>query len=55
MDLVASLLFIYLVFNGLLQLFFVWWVLDRNKKLTFLLVEHYGKETLIREIDNPHS
>ena len=31
----------YLVINGLLQLFFVNWVLGRNKKLTILLVSHY--------------
>jgi hypothetical protein len=36
-----TLLIIYLIINGLLQIYFVLWVLGRNKKLTLLLVEHY--------------
>ncbi len=37
----------YLALNGLLQLYFVHWVLWRNKKLTMLLVEYYkSKESL---------
>jgi len=37
------LIVLYLIFNGLLQLFFVNWVLQRNKKITMLLVEYYRK------------
>jgi len=37
------LIILYLIFNGLLQLFFVNWVLQRNKKITMLLVEYYRK------------
>ena len=32
---------IYLIGNGLLQLYFVKWILWRNEKLTFLLSEYY--------------
>ena len=34
---------LYLVINGCLQIFFVNWVLQRNKKITMLLVEYYRK------------
>tara|TARA_B100000131_G_C17608252_1_gene406475 strand:+ start:227 stop:358 length:132 start_codon:yes stop_codon:yes gene_type:complete len=34
----------YLVLNGFLQLYFVNWVLWRNKKLTMLLVDYYKKQ-----------
>lgn len=39
----AYLIIGYLIFNGFLQLYFVSWVLGRNKKLTLLLVEHHRK------------
>jgi hypothetical protein len=43
MEWMFFLLLLYLAFNGILQVFFVWWVLDRNKKLTLLLVEHHKR------------
>jgi hypothetical protein len=41
MDFIFWAILLYLAFNGFLQMFFVWWVLDRNKKLTLLLAEYY--------------
>jgi hypothetical protein len=35
------LLYSYLIVNGLMQIYFVNWVLWRNKQLTMLLSEHY--------------
>ncbi len=31
----------YLIGNGILQLYIVHWILQRNKKLTMLLAEYY--------------
>jgi len=36
-----GILYSYLIINGLMQLYFVSWILWRNKKLTFLLSEYY--------------
>jgi hypothetical protein len=36
-----ELLYLYLLTNGIMQIYFVNWVLWRNKKLTMLLSEHY--------------
>jgi len=38
-----SLIIIYLIINGFLQLFLVNWILQRNKKITMLLVDYYHK------------
>jgi hypothetical protein len=43
MDLWLLLVVFYLVFNGSLQLYFVNWVLWRNKQLTMLVADYYEK------------
>lgn len=40
---ILSLIIIYLIINGFLQLFLVNWILQRNKKITMLLVDYYRK------------
>ena len=43
MKMILSLIIIYLIINGFLQLFLVNWILQRNKKITMLLVDYYRK------------
>ena len=43
MKMILSLVIIYLIINGFLQLFLVNWILQRNKKITMLLVDYYRK------------
>ena len=40
-DIVELGLIAYLIGNGALQIYFVFWVLKRNKKLTMLLADYY--------------
>jgi hypothetical protein len=41
MDWNEGLLYTYLIVNGIMQIYFVSWVLWRNKKLTMLLSQYY--------------
>jgi hypothetical protein len=44
MDLWLFFAVLYLIFNGSLQVYFVHWVLWRNKQLTMLVVDYYEKK-----------
>lgn len=51
---ILSLVIIYLIINGFLQLFLVNWILQRNKKITMLLVDYYRKLDMGEDLVSKH-
>ena len=54
MKMILSLVIIYLIINGFLQLFLVNWILQRNKKITMLLVDYYRKLDMGEDLVSKH-